>query len=471
MGRTYKLTMDEETSCFQSKYVFPGEGVQKRMLDVIKDYVRSKKHIYNGGWAIHKFLDSISHEKKIYNEDNICEMADVDVYGVDVVSDLVGLGKALKHAFPEMNFLVNNGVHPNQYFVSINFLGQKLVDWIHVSPKVFKFLPTVTYANGDVCVTPWVELMRHYYMLSNLFMLAGSKSFDKVLGRVSLLEKFSLIPWLKDNKMWYKKDIVKVTENAERSFGICDTFLKERWFDTQQIVCKLPISHPNECEYVVHDAYFNKAKRTFIATIRAYCKQNGLPLQNVRVIAHEPFMGVAGPLYNGWIEVVLPYDKVIRLYSLATPVHVTNNKTRECSYFFTMSHLMWRIMWLQYTKQSKPTTENSEAMYIYNIAKWYKGYSSNDKFYTLTLLKDNFIGKTPVNHIPMINNILRFKNINTLKLPIDEQKDYKNIPTFYEEYDGKIIFSGSLNNHQGIDALEMKSLYPKLTKNKETKAP
>lgn len=461
----YNVDRDIETKCFQLRNIYPGEMMRQKLTDSIREYIVKRPHIYNGGWAIHKYLESIDPKLRIYNETDICEMTDFDLFGIDVIDDLIRLGYALKKAVPELSYTVNNGVHTNQFTIGVNFLGQKLVDWIHIPASVFNKLPVIKYTDGSVCVHPKIELLRHYYVLSDFFSVAPDKDINKLLKRIHLLEKYVLIPWLKDNKLWYTKDIKKRLQsnnNINETFIKLDEYVKLNWFEQQKFVVKIGTTTlVNESEYVVHDTKFVNTSMKLMNCIRKFCKTHSIAESDITITTHEPFIGVVGPSYNGWIEVRVMGSAVLKLYSLATPVHVYDVDKRLCSYFHSMSHWMWRILYIDITdKQNISQKEQLELQ----IATTFKNIKYSEPFYTVLLKKEHFIGTTPIKNIYMMNNILRYKNINTLKVLVDDKKDVPKFNYKYNEFEGKITMSKKLNKLDKTNILTLPSLHPSIPK-------
>lgn len=461
----YHVDRDMETKCFQLRNIYPGVTMRQKLTDTIREYISKRPHIYNGGWAIHKYLENIDPSLKIYNENDICEMTDFDLFGVDVIDDLIRLGYALKKEVPELSYTVNNGVHTNQFTIGVNFLGQKLVDWIHVPAVVFKKFPTIKYSDGSVCVHPRIELMRHYYVLSDYFSVAPDKDINKLLKRIYLLEKFVLIPWLKEEKLWYLRDIKKKLSSLETLYSVfspLDEYVDTHWFQLQKFVIKMDSTTlPNEREYIVHDTKFVNVSMKLLQCIKKFCKTNNIEENSVIVTSHEPFVGVVGPSYNGWVEFKVMNNAVIRLYSLATPVHVYDTEKRVCSYFHSMSHWFWRILYIDINgTQNHNEKQNLELQ----IATVFRNINYNDPFYTVLLKTENFVGTTPIKNIYMMNNILRYKNINTLKILVDDKKDVPKINYKYNEFEGKIIVSKKLNKFDKGNTIALPSLHPSIPK-------
>lgn len=485
---TYKVVRKEETKCFQQKYVYPGLEVWESLKNEIVSFLKSKKYMFNGGWAIHHFLKSLNKGLAIYDEEDICDSTDFDMFGPNPAEDLIELGEHLKLKFPELSFTVSNGMHPNQYVVIVNFMGVKLVDWIFVSQRVFRYLPSVTYKNGITCLHPIVELMRQYNMLSNMYLMAPDKDIGKALKRIALLEKLAFEPWMKEAKLW---DLRKTrdfsaypgkgyqqlmsTPNNNLPLDWQQRLIQE-WTASQKYVAavgqigfvqlvdslnkqkrsssksaknvsskrsSVVVSDKalQDAEYVVHDAVFSKCITSLIVFLKGLCKEYNIPFQSIDLVQYEPFIGVVGPLYNGWAEVKFKNVTILRLYSLATPVHIAGENSKYASYFFNMAHTMWRSLYLRYQG------EESEAKFHDMMsATMYKLYVNHpdEPIFTLNLTKEAALGVNPVRNFYMMNNKLRMQKIGSFKhacgdkkkdvCKLDEKPEY-----FYNYYEGRIF--------------------------------
>jgi hypothetical protein len=371
-------------------------------------------------------------------------------------------------------------VHTNQFTIGVNFLGQKLVDWIHIPKTVFDKLPTIRYKDGSVCVHPKIELLRHYYVLSDFFSVAPDKDINKLLKRIFLLEKYILIPWLQQEKLWYIKDIrVKqkpfMQQRSELSHQL-EKYIHATWFEPQKYVVKIEASAlANEIEFLVHDTRFINVSSKLIACVKRYCKEQQVDENKVIVSAHEPFIGVIGPSYNGWMEVSVQLESmdtvILRLYSHATPVHVYDREKRLCSYFHSMSHWLWRMLFLDvssvhsvsHPNQSDYKQHQLQSLSL-QVAIAFKNIKYDNNAYTVLLKPDNFIGTTPIRNIYMTNNILRYKNINTVKILIDDKKDIPKFTYKYNEFEGKRIFQKKLSKMEKGAVIALPALHPSIPK-------
>lgn len=493
----YKMIKVDETKCFQQKYVYPGIVIWEDIKKEIVMFLKGKKYMYNGGWAIHHFLKSLNKGLKIYDEDDICDSTDFDMFGPSPAEDLISLGDHLKKKFPELSFTINNGMHPNQYVIIINFMGAKMVDWIYIAPKAFKYLPSVTYEDGTVCLHPLVELLRQYNMLSNVYLMAPDKDISKALKRISLLEKYALEPWLKESSLWDMRKVKdmdcypeKVSRSNPKTKMLVEwqTQLVNKWMSTQKYLAsvghlafldivkslkprtkklskKASTIHSTlqGVECVVHDAVFGKCVTNLIQFIRGLCKEFNFPQQNVDLVQYEPFMAVVGPLYNGWVEVKVEGVIIFRLYSLATPVHVNGEDSKHASYFFNMAHIMWRALYLRYQKEE--TEAKFHDMMVATLYKLRVNHIDSPVF-TLNLKKETTLGVIPVRNFYMMNNKLRSQKIGFFRYVCDDQGDTgkKVKPTefYYKHFEGKVVSRTYLNRVMGNKLPELPYLYERM---------
>jgi hypothetical protein len=472
----YIIERSEDTKCFQQKNIFPGEEKWEQIKEHIATFIQTRKYMYNGGWAIHHFLKSLNIGLQIYDENDICDSTDFDMFGPSPVEDLIKLGESMKAKFPDMTFTVNNGMHPNQYTIIINFLGVKLVDWIYISPNVYKYVPTITYDNGITCLHPRVELLRQYNMLSNIYLMAPDKDFNKAMKRIDLLEKYAMIPWMKENDMWDARKLKGALHSkAKEEQQPLQSHLLTKWLKTQKYVAKVGEASFNamydmdtkgsQLEFVVHDAVYNKVLSNLIQEIKGMCKEMDIKFRDVKVDQYETFIGVIGPLYNGWVDFTLDKVLICRLYSLATPVHMYDVEGKVCSYFFNMAHMMWRSLYLQYMKK-----EDDAKFYDTMVSYAFKKHFNEPKhrMYILNMKKESTLGVVPSRNFYMVSNLLRKQGIGFFRYMIDGVSEKKNKDKikrsdfYYKEYEGKSTFKTTLDKIQGNKMNELSYLYERM---------
>jgi hypothetical protein len=506
---TYTVNQAVETKCFQQQYVYPGFAVWEKVKTCITAFIRQRKHIYNGGWGIHYFLKTIDPKLMIYDESDLCDSSDFDMFGPSPATDLYDLGVLLRQQLPDMNFTIGSGMHPNQYTIMVNFMGVKLVDWIYLSPKLYAFLPSVKYADGVVGLHPIVELSRHFFLLSNIFLLPPDKDLSKVVKRVSLLEKYAFVPWLKDRKLWTAADLAKARAvacapyptpaAATAALVALQKGLRADWvpkFDHACVAGQLAyFEHDRQAstdrfvamDVVVHDASFVKCMTSVASHLRAACARAKIDPGDVTFVAHNAFIGVVGPLYNGWIECRYRDTTFLKVFSLASPVHVSSRKTKCCSYFFNMAHMFWWTLYLLFTKRTAEA-----GIFTQMIGLTYGGYRAQPKhdLYTVHVDKAHAIGVLPVRNFYMMNNMMRQHNMG-LKYTLDKKtganaantananakkgnkkgRAFSEMDYGYKEYEGQVLFTKKLT--EATDWNDMPSLpylygrIPKKTQEKE----
>lgn len=482
----YIIERNEDTKCFQQKNIFPGEEKWEQIKEHISSFIQTSKYMYNGGWAIHHFLKSLDIGLQIYNENDVCDSTDFDMFGPSPVEDLIKLGESMRAKFPDMTFTVNNGMHPNQYTILINYLGTKLVDWIYISPNVFKYVPSITYENGITCLHPRVELLRQYNMLSNIYLMAPDKDFNKAMKRIDMLEKYAMIPWMKDNDLWDARKLKGLLHSKPQVGDIekqqtIQAQLVSKWMKSQKYVAKVGEASFNEMydfredkhielEFVVHDAVYTKVQSNLIQFLKGVCKDMDIRYKDVNVIQHETFIGVIGPLYNGWVDFTLHNVHICRLYSLATPVHMYDVENKICSYFFNMAHMMWRSLYLQYMKKDT-LAKYFDAMVCYSFKKHYN--EPENKMYVLNMKKESTLGVIPSRNFYMVNNLLRKQGIGFFRYIIDGVSEKKNkdkikrADFYYKEYEGKATFKTTLDKIQGNKLIDLPYLYERMKSSNE----
>ena len=464
--KEYKiLENNEDPNCLKVKYIRPGEEIHKLLRDTILDFLKTTDNYFNGGWSIHNALKKIDKKLALYDENDICETTDFDLFGYRPVQDLIKLANILSNKITksDMTFSVDPGMHPNQYTLKINFMNIKMIDLIFISKNVSNFLEKSKHDNL-LYLDAKVELLRQYNMITNIFLLAPDKKIDKVIERINKLEKYILIPHLENIKLWdmrrnnlitevsFDKDHVLISNEikicVKQSDYICSVgylvYNKIFKLDTKSNNATITESHLStkyKYEYVIHDAVFNKEIDKIIYHLK---KELNKDLQNrIEFCFHDAFIGVIGPLYNGWCEISVDNKCMFTFYSLATPVHVYQNKM--CSYFFNMTHCMWRELYFRYKNE---LTEAEFYTKLYSRFLKHASKNDNARFFLYKVTSDNFIGKYPARNVYQASNILRTKKQNYFKYTTDPK--YKNHQAaiedfFYRNFEGKILFNKTLN--------------------------
>ena len=337
-------------------------------------------------------------------------------------------------------------------------MGIKIIDFIYISKKIYNFLEKEKI-NNFYYLDAKIELLRQYYMVTNVFLLSPDKKIEKTFDRIAKLEKYILIPYISKLGFWdLRKNVLNnITDNSKIIYEIKKTI--KDFIKTNNYFCSVGINTYNKIfknydssmslsnnektktklfqEYVIHDEIFYKETTKILKLLK---KIN----DNIEIIDHDAFIGVIGPLYNGWIDIVYENKLLYSFYSLATPIHIYKNKIT--SYFFNMSHCMWRELYFKFTKNNE-----MEELYIKLISKFLKQSEKNinHDFFNYTINAENFCGHYPFRNYYQVSNKLRMKNQYYFKYNIPEQKGKTNkeiTDYFYRDFEGKKLLHIKISN-------------------------
>lgn len=460
---TYSIDIKTPIKCLQQKYVYPAEDKWQVINKAVRTFLQKTKTLYYGGWSIHLFLKSIDESHAIYNDDDICDMSDIDAFSVIPVEDMIQLTKILKQATNELSYVITDGVHANQFVLQINFMGSgKLMDYLYMSPKIYNFLPKSSYSGG-LCLDPKIELLKQYNMLSNTFFLATDKDLSKASKRIALLEKYALVPWLKDNNFWDTRKRFSIIDSKphNQTQTSLKAFIHNDWFQRQPLMSTVGSTSFNRyhrkvkplfehqiknIEYVAHDAIFIKLINSLVKELKDYCKTHAIDDNLISIKVHDSFIGNIGPLYNGWIDIHYHELSLCKIYSLATPVQMYDADKKICSYFFNMAHMMWRVLYAQFRNN-----KDEEQFFWSLVTRSYKGFVKhpNSTYYKVYIDKEHSLGTFPIRNYTMVKNLQKrqghmFKYMTPQGEKDTQKVDWPTVNSMYRKFEGDIIFSKSL---------------------------
>lgn len=450
----YKIDPNVDIPCMQQKYIYPAEDKWNMINNIITKFLKRKKVIYYGGWSIHHFLKSIDPSLKIYDEENICDVSDHDIFGMYPAEDLMELADTLTRTTGDLTYMVASGMHPNQFTLQINFLSAgKMCDYAYMSPKIWHFIPKVKYSDSTTCLEPKVELLKQYVMFCDSFLVSGAKDLNKALKRTALLEEHALQPFLKSKDIYWngRSKLLAITPAKDRNIdniNIKKDILNE-WYEHNPYVASVGVLAFNEVhkttknpstfhhlEFVIHDAIFYKSILHLLDVLRRYGEEQ----ENITLTLYDAFISDIGPLYNGWLEVKHKGQVICKVYSMLSPVNIYKKQTS--SYFFNMAHMMWRTLYALYTKNN-----DEYDMFWQLIGRSYKRYMShpNSNYYTLQPTIEHFLGILPVRNMYMVKNIQRkqgqmFRYTSNQEASIPREAYLQ----FYKKREGDILFKRSL---------------------------
>ena len=129
----------KETKLIENATVFPTLSQRQKMTEILIDFIREKKRIVYGGYAIHKFVARKNKEDGIYDFDN--ESPDIEFYSPDAVID----ARDLCDLFYRKGYKFVRGseaFHAETYKVYVELFG--LCDITYMPKNIYQKVPTVT---------------------------------------------------------------------------------------------------------------------------------------------------------------------------------------------------------------------------------------------------------------------------------------------------------------------------------------
>jgi len=453
---------NEDVNCLKLKYIRPGEETFILLRDIIREYLLNTNNMFNGGWAIHNALKQIDPKLKLYDEDNICDTQDFDLFGYRPVEDLIKLANTLAKKIPksDMEFKVDPGMHVNQYRLSIIYLNNKMIDLIYVSKKIYNFL-SKEKIDGYYYLDAKIEIMRQYYMITNIFLLGPEKDVAKILHRINLLEKHILKPYYAKKGYWdLRKNNLNIEYTRDSDIIYLNSLVK-KYISSDKLICHCglntyykifnkkdssfiedsPKSVKYNQEFIIHDEVFAKSSNGLLKLIQ---KNENIDCSKITVIYRDAFIGVIGPLYNGWIEIYYEDNLLYSFFSSAIPIHTYKNK--HVSFFYNMTHCMWRELYYKYIKDA-----SKEELYSKLIARYLKQsyVLSNNPYFKYNVHIEKFVGKYPCRNYFQVSNKLRRKKQYYFSYQAPPNKQFQNKPIkdyFYRDFEGAILLKKKLSD-------------------------
>lgn len=161
------------------KRVINSEDVQK-IIDIVEDFIKRKKHICYGGTAINNILPE---EDRFYNKE--VELPDYDFFSQNALED----AKELADIYYKKGFIdveAKSGQHHGTYKVFVNYMA--VADITHLPKEIFSSLKKDAISVGGILYAPPNFLRMSMYL--ELSRPAGDTSrWEKVLKRLTLLNK------------------------------------------------------------------------------------------------------------------------------------------------------------------------------------------------------------------------------------------------------------------------------------------
>lgn len=127
--------LELKSSIAQLKNIEPTFDERLSIIELILDFIKKRKMIIYGGYAIHLYLD-----KSIY--DIKYKMPDIDIYSNDPINDIIELCNILKEKYPNKNIILKEAFHKDTFSLFVNFINY--LDITYIPLKVLQNLKIET---------------------------------------------------------------------------------------------------------------------------------------------------------------------------------------------------------------------------------------------------------------------------------------------------------------------------------------
>jgi Mimiviridae putative poly(A) polymerase catalytic subunit len=190
-----------------------------QMWDIIftvRDFVIEKKRKVYGGFALHKLIDSVDPEVKIYDDDNI-ESWDIDFYSPDPIGD----GKEIANRLHDKGYrfvMVGEALHDETYKVFAETMD--CADISYVPRNIYNRIP-FKQING-------LHLTGAHFLMIDYFRvitdpLTSYHRLEKMVTRLNLMDKYFSLPHNSSSL-----DIVPAEDELDIAFRTVHEFFTDR---------------------------------------------------------------------------------------------------------------------------------------------------------------------------------------------------------------------------------------------------
>jgi hypothetical protein len=173
-------------------------GDVQKIIDIVEEFIKSKKLICYGGTAINNILPE---EDKFYNKE--VEVPDYDFFSDNALTD----AKTLADIYYKKGFIdveAKSGQHYGTYKVFVNYMA--VADITHLPKQIFNVLKNDSISVGGILYAPPNFLRMSMYL--ELSRPAGDTSrWEKVLKRLLLLNKNYPITDINCNNIDFQREM------------------------------------------------------------------------------------------------------------------------------------------------------------------------------------------------------------------------------------------------------------------------
>jgi hypothetical protein len=173
--------LQEEAERLKNSYLKPSIDIQKKIIDVIVNYIITKKRKIYGGYAMNELLNMVDPSLCIYEKGSV---NDVDFYSPDPINDVMDLCDIL-HKLDIGEVRAREALHGETYSIFVD--DQNYCDASYVPNSIYHKMPFKQNRNGLYLIHPhfmWIDYLR---MLTD--PIGSWFRIEKSIKRFSILQK------------------------------------------------------------------------------------------------------------------------------------------------------------------------------------------------------------------------------------------------------------------------------------------
>lgn len=166
-----------QSSVSQLQNVDPTIDERLYIIKNILRFIKKKKMVIYGGYAIHLYLDN-----SIYNIKY--KMPDIDIYSYDAINNMIELCNILKEKDPLMNIMFREAFHKDTFSLFVNYVNY--LDITYVPKKILNTLKIIK-KNDFLLIHPSLIILDIFRQFND--PLISYWRLDKNIFRYELLNK------------------------------------------------------------------------------------------------------------------------------------------------------------------------------------------------------------------------------------------------------------------------------------------
>lgn len=190
-------------SIAQLKYVEPNLEERIKIIKIILEFIKYKKLIIYGGYAMHFYLNETIYDMK-------SKFPDIDIYSSDPVNDIIELSNIIKKKYAHFNIISKEVFHKDTFSLYVNYINY--LDITYVSKQILNHLKIKKYKDFYL-IHPSLIILDLFRQFND--PLISYWRLDKSFHRFYYLnEKFNILDYFsKENKSEYKNTLEYLDEN------------------------------------------------------------------------------------------------------------------------------------------------------------------------------------------------------------------------------------------------------------------